>query len=232
MGAYKCAQTDGDLSSLVEKIFRLSGDFRIRFSSIEAREISPRLLKELKKGKEKFCSYFHIPLQSGSNKVLKEMNRRQTVEAYAGKISEIRKLFPDAGIFADIIVGYPTENEDDFKRSVDFIKKIAFSGLHVFSYSSRPQTASFKLESLNPNIVKDRSRVMRELDAAIRAEFGQSLMNSIQRSIVLKHKGAFSHSLTSNFQNIRIEGRHEIGSFVNALITGRDKATVFENKGK
>ncbi|MBU2530555.1 MAG: MiaB/RimO family radical SAM methylthiotransferase, partial [Elusimicrobia bacterium] len=135
LGAYRCAQTNYDLADLMEKIFNIDGDFRIRFSSIEAQEISLRLLKTLKEGKEKFCSYFHIPLQSGSDKVLREMNRRGTRGDYALKISEIRSLFPDAGIFADIIVGYPTEYETDFKASFDFIEKLELSGLHVFSYS-------------------------------------------------------------------------------------------------
>jgi threonylcarbamoyladenosine tRNA methylthiotransferase MtaB len=226
LGAYKCPQTEINLSALMEKVFCLSGDFRIRFSSIEPQEITSQLLKEVKKGGDKFCSYFHIPLQSGSNKVIKEMNRRGSAQDYAQKVLEIREIFPDAGIFADVIVGYPTENEEDFKKSLDFIKTLSLSGLHVFSYSARRGTVSAKLESLNPKIVKERSKLMRELDKAIRLKFKKLLINTVQRSIVLKHKGDFSHSLTSNFQNIQIEGAHEIGSFIDVLITGDNSAIL------
>ncbi|MEA3307440.1 MAG: tRNA (N(6)-L-threonylcarbamoyladenosine(37)-C(2))-methylthiotransferase MtaB [Elusimicrobiota bacterium] len=229
LGAYKCGQTNTDLAGLVEKIFSQNGDFRIRFSSIEACEISPRLLSALKKGKEKFCSYFHIPLQSGCDKVLKEMNRRGSASDYAKKISEIRELFPDAGIFADIIVGYPTENEYDFNQSLDFVKKIGFSGLHVFSYSAREAAASFKLKSLNQKIVKERSRKMRELDKEMRAKFKKSLLNSVQHSIVLKYKVPFSHVLTSNFQNFQIEGSHKIGSFFKVSVIDSDNAKPISN---
>ncbi len=232
LGAYKCSQTNSDLAGLVEKIFSIDADFRIRFSSIEAQEITPRLLSQLEKGKEKFCSYFHIPLQSGSDKVLKEMNRRGTAQDYASKILEIRRIFPDAGMFADIIVGYPTESEADFKDSFDFIKKIALSGLHVFSYSSREGTVSSRLKTLNPKIIKDRSRIMRELDTDIRVKFRKSLVNSVQRAIVLRHKDSISYSLTSNFQNIQITGRHKIGSFVETLITDEEKAILTKNAVK
>lgn len=224
LGAYKCPQTQSNLKTLMEKIFCLSGDFRIRFSSIESQEITPQLLKALKKGDKKFCSYFHIPLQSGSDKVLKDMNRRGSAQDYAGKILEIRELFPDAGIFADIIVGYPTENEDDFRTSLEFIEKLALSGLHVFSYSAREGTVSAKLKSFDPKVIKDRSSKMRGLDKTIRAKFKKSLINSVHHSIVLKHKGNFSHSLTSNFQNIQVEGRHEIGNFIDALIIDENRA--------
>ncbi|MCK4935995.1 MAG: tRNA (N(6)-L-threonylcarbamoyladenosine(37)-C(2))-methylthiotransferase MtaB [Elusimicrobiales bacterium] len=230
LGAYKCAQTDTNLAALVKNIFSINGDFRIRFSSIESQEITPELLKELKNGRKKFCSYFHIPFQSGSDKVLKEMNRRGLAKDYAGKVSKIRELFPNAGIFADIIVGYPTESEKDFKDSLDFVKKLSLSGLHVFSYSAREGTVSAELKSLNPKIVKDRSLKMRELDKIIREKFKKSLINSVQTAIVLKHKGSFSHALTSNFQNISIEGSHEIGSFIDALITDGNSATVIKSQ--
>ena len=146
-----------DLSDLLKDLAKIPDLERIRISSIEITELDEKFLNTLK-DTPKICNHLHIPLQSGSENVLKRMNRKYNKDYFYNKITEIRKIRPDISITTDCIVGHPYETEDDFQEYLDFCKKIKFSKIHVFPYSVRAGTASAAMPQVNPNIKKDRSK--------------------------------------------------------------------------
>lgn len=149
------------LAMLVKALYAYP-QLRLRFSSFEMGTLTPELLEALK-GHPNFCPFFHIALQSASDKVLKDMNRHYTVNEFNEMVKNIRKTFPNAGISTDIIVGYPTESDQDFENSLDNISKINFSKVHIFPYSKREGTRSAKLKDVTQSIVKKREERLNEL---------------------------------------------------------------------
>lgn len=125
-----------NLINLIESIHDIQGINRIRLSSVEPVLITEDFLISLKEF-PKFCDHFHLSLQSGSNTVLKRMNRKYTREQYLEKVDLIRKYYPNAGITTDIIVGFPGETEDEFQETLDLVRKVRFSRVHIFKYSKR-----------------------------------------------------------------------------------------------
>ena len=128
-----------DFSDLLLELEKIDGIERIRISSIEIVELSDKFLEVLKSSK-KIVDHIHIPLQSGCDKILKLMNRRYDMKYYIDKINKIKKIRPNIAITTDVIVGFPNETDEDFKETVNNIKKIGFTELHVFPYSKREGT--------------------------------------------------------------------------------------------
>lgn len=141
---------------------------RIRLGSLEVNVITPEFLDELAR-LPNFCPHFHLSLQSGSDKVLKEMNRHYTGEEFLRAVRSIRKVFPKAGLTTDVIVGFPTETEEDFARTAELCQKAAFSDLHIFPYSSREGTAAGRLRPLPKAVVKDRFNRLEKVREVCRA---------------------------------------------------------------
>lgn len=135
-------------SSLTELIGSLGNiDARIRLGSLEVNVIDEEFLSALK-GLKHFCPQFHLSLQSGSDSVLKKMNRHYTTDEFYEKVRLIRETFEDAAITTDVICGFPTESEEEFRESLAFAEKVGFADMHVFAYSSRKGTKASRLEQL------------------------------------------------------------------------------------
>lgn len=150
-------KTGISLIDVIEKISSIDLVKRIRLSSLEPRIIDEDFLSRAK-STNKFCDHFHLSLQSGSDRILKLMNRKYDSKIYKEKVDLIRETFPDAGITTDIIVGFPGETEDDFKDTLKFVEDIGFSKVHVFKYSQRAGTKAAEMENqIDGNIKKDRS---------------------------------------------------------------------------
>ena len=128
---------------------------RIRLGSIEVNVITEKLLTELRNLYD-FAPHFHLSLQSGSNAVLKSMNRKYTAEEFLEKVKLIREFFPNAGITTDVIAGFPTETDENFKETLELIEKVEFSDIHPFTYSPREGTVAYKLKDLPTEIKKER----------------------------------------------------------------------------
>jgi threonylcarbamoyladenosine tRNA methylthiotransferase MtaB len=222
LGMYNCPETGLDLGGLMKRLLALDGEFRLRFSSLEPMEISEGLVETLARGGKKFCPYFHLPLQSGSDKVLKEMRRPYDTALFLRKAGFIREAFPRAGIYTDVITGYPGETGKDFEDTQAFIKRCEFAGLHIFSYSSRPGTAAASLKPLPPQTVKDRSTVLHGLDAELRAVFAASITGGELETLILKNKAGRSLGLADNFLNVSVDGLLEPGGLYRIKITGAD----------
>jgi len=132
----------GGLEQLLDALSKLSGNFLVRLSSLEVTDVSPQLLNIIAENTNRFCQHFHLPLQSGSDAILKRMNRHYTSKEFISKIVEIRAKLPDVSITSDVIVGFPGETEEDFEQTLNAVQKAVFSRLHVFTYSKRPGTAA------------------------------------------------------------------------------------------
>ena len=245
LGMYKCPETGLDLGGLMAKLLALRGEFRLRFSSLEPMEISESLLEILVRGGKKFCPYFHLPMQSGADKVLKEMRRPYDTAEYLRKIGFVRSAFPRAGLYTDVITGYPSETWKDFDDTRAFIERCKFAGLHIFSYSSRPGTEAAALKPLESETVKARSAVLHKLDAGLRAAFAASMIGAELEVLILKNEacprtkavgagagrslgpaetlachGSMALSVAENFLNVAVAGRLEPGVFYRVKVTG------------
>jgi threonylcarbamoyladenosine tRNA methylthiotransferase MtaB len=130
LGMYKCPESGADLTDLMKEVLTLPGEFRTRFSSLEPVEVSEELVSVLKGGGERFCDYFHLPLQAGSDAVLGAMGRPYNTAGYAKKLGILRNNFKEPGLFADVIAGFPTETEEQFAETLAFVEECRsiFSG--------------------------------------------------------------------------------------------------------
>ena len=208
IGNYSCPQTGADLADLLEEIFKTEGDFRIRFSSIEINTVTDKLIETAAKGGKKFCNYLHLPLQSGSEAVLKDMGRHYGAQEYFNRVQYIKSKFKNIFLYCDIIAGYPTETKETFEESLAFLDKIGFAGLHVFSYSPRQGTKAAVLKQIPPEEIKRRSEILHEKDKALRQAAAESLLGSEQEFLAetfVQSSGCVSGVL-SNFQRALIPG--------------------------
>ncbi len=205
IGNYKCPQSGKDLAALCKDIAALPRHFRVRFSSIELQTVTDGVIEAMAQYPARFCNYLHLPLQSGCDKVLKEMNRHYSTAQYAEKVAALRARVPQASVFADVIAGFPTETEADFETTYHFIESQQLCGLHVFSYSPRPGTKAATLPQLPPEIIKSRAERLRELDKKLRADFAVSLVGSVQEVFIEEHNAQGVRGVTGNFQQVILE---------------------------
>ena len=227
IGNYRCPQTGANLAALCENIAALPGRFRIRFSSIELQTVTDGVVRLMSARPDRFCNYFHLPLQAGCDKVLKDMNRHYDTAAYRARVADLRQHVSQIGIFADVIAGYPTETEADFEATVAFIREVNLAGLHVFSYSPRPGTPAAALKQLPSGEIKRRSETLRALDKELRAAFAASLAGTEQEVFVEEHKNGLPHGITSNFQPVVLENAAQAHGLVRARITRAEGPLCF-----
>jgi threonylcarbamoyladenosine tRNA methylthiotransferase MtaB len=158
------APSRSPIVAVIEQLAALDGLRRLRISSLEPSEVTPQLLDVLARHRDIFCDHFHLPLQSGSEGILKSMGRAYDCDAYFQVVTAIRELFPDAHLTADVIPGFPGETEADFADTIAFIKQCGLGELHVFPYSKRPHTRALRFpDHLSPELIKERSRILRAL---------------------------------------------------------------------
>lgn len=161
-GHYGADLEKEDFVDLLELICKIEGLERLRISSIEITELNDKFLNVLSKNPI-IVDHMHIPLQSGCNKTLKDMNRKYDVNYFLNKIETIRKIRPDISITTDLIVGFPGETEEDFNETIETIKKVSFSKIHVFPFSVRKGTVAEKMDNQLPEVLK-KERVKRVLE--------------------------------------------------------------------
>lgn len=199
---------------------------RLRLSSIEESIISEKFIEGLSK-LSNFCPHFHLSLQSGCDNTLKKMNRHYTSEDFFNTINLIRKYFPLAGITTDVIVGFPTENEEDFKKSYDFIKKCNFSQLHIFQYSQREGTMASKLYKDLPYSVKhERSEKLFELNRALQENFIKQ--NKYVEVLVEEKEGDYYIGYSKNYIKCKLQTKDNLlGQIVRAKIVASDDGEAY-----
>lgn len=164
-------------SDLLESILKENPDlYRLRISSIEESQIDEHFIKLLE-NYQNIANHLHIPLQSGSKEILKKMNRKYNLDSFKDKISRIRKVRPDIAITTDVIVGFPTETDDNFRETYDFCKEIKFSKIHVFPYSDRSGTVAQKITpKVSPKVKKERVLALIALSDQMKDEYEEQFL--------------------------------------------------------
>ena len=165
-----------DIGDILERIHPVEGIERIRFSSIEPMNVPDDLVARMA-ALPKCMPHFHLPLQAGCDKTLRNMRRRYTTAQYAHLVEKLRYAFPDVGVTTDVMVGFPGETDADFEESLGFVEEIGFSQLHVFRYSPRRGTPAVEYANqVSPHVSAERSRVMIELGAQLGIKFRRRLL--------------------------------------------------------
>lgn len=185
LSSYGMDVQDGTtLLDVLKRLGRIPKLKRIRLGSLEPRIITEEFLSELVKI-ESFCPQFHLSLQSGCEATLKRMNRKYTPQEYLRGCERIRHYFPEAGITTDVIVGFPGETEEEFQTTMDFVKQVKFSRIHVFKYSKREGTMAAVMEHQVPEHVKTvRSNLLMQQEEAMRVEYMEQFMGKIKEVLI------------------------------------------------
>lgn len=195
-----------DLSfyDLLKRLVEVEGDFRIRISSIEPNLLTDEII-DLTASTDKICSHFHIPLQSGSNSILKSMQRRYKVEDYKNVVEKVKTKIPDCGIGVDVIVGYPGENKIEFMETYNLLLDLPISYLHVFTYSERPETKAIALNNqVDPVERKERNKMLRILsDKKKNYFYNQMIGKKVEVLFESKNEDQSIKGFTSNY--IRVQ---------------------------
>lgn len=185
---------------------------RLRLSSMEDNLIEDEFMETLSKLKN-FCPHFHLSLQSGCDNVLKKMNRKYTTAQFEESVNKIRKYFPNAGITTDIIVGFPTETDDDFEQTMKFVEKIQFSQLHIFPYSKRDGTVAEKLyKDLSGTVKMQRLKRLEKLGETLKIDFINQ--NKTGRVLIEEKNGDYCEGYTENYIKCYVKGDFNVGDIV------------------
>lgn len=174
-----------DLAGLVKVILEETDVERIRLSSIEPPDVTPRLVSAMRAGGERVAPFLHVCLQSGCDRTLSRMGRVYDTAAYASAIEVAREGIPDLALGTDLIVGFPGETDADFEESLAFCRRMAFAKMHVFRYSRRPGTpAASYPDQVPPQVMAERGRRMRDAAREMRLDAARSLVGTVQSAIV------------------------------------------------
>ena len=207
-----------DLSDLINELSKITGLERIRISSIEVTELNDKFLVLLKDNK-KICNHLHIPLQSGSEEILKRMNRKYNIDYFIDKINTIRSIRPDISISTDIIVGFPGETDEQFKECLENAKKINFSKIHVFPYSKREGTVAAGMPNQVPeDIKKKRVKALIELSNELEKDYYNKFKGKELDVLVEEIIGNRSIGHTSNYLKVEIPEILEKGQIYKRVI--------------
>ncbi len=206
-------------AGLVRALVEKTGIERLRISSVEPMDWTDELI-ELVAGSPRIAKHAHVPLQSGSDRILRLMHRKYRPWHYAAKLRKIRQAMPAAAIGADVMVGFPGESEADFAENRHFIASLPFTYLHVFTYSSRPGTPSARMaEQVEVAVRRERNRELRQLAGAKKTAFLESFVGQTLSSITLSvQEGEYTESLTDNYLKLLLRGRHGANQMVTARV--------------
>lgn len=213
--SWKKGEGRGNLTELLKELEKIEGIKRIRLSSIDFNDITPDLIRLMASSK-KMCRHLHIPLQSGNDETLKNMRRPYNTKTFFEKIKFIRKSIPDIGITTDIMAGFPTETDENFKESSEFIKKCGFSRLHIFRFSPRPGTDAAKMKAVfREHQIAGREKALKSLDAELRQKFLKKFKGK-KMEVLAESNG---RGYTSNYIYVKLPA----GAPVNELIKYEQK---------
>ena len=193
-----------NFQQLIFELDKIPSIYRYRISSIEPNLLNDDIIEFVSKSK-KFVPHFHIPLQSGSDKVLKKMKRRYLTNLFSNRVKTIKKYMPNSCIGVDVIVGFPGENEKEFIRTYNYLSKLDISYLHVFKYSERSNTEALNYSDVIPGLVrKKRSNILRELSLMKRKCFYESQIGKkLNILFESENKNGFIEGYTENYIKVR-----------------------------
>lgn len=199
-----------DFSDLLRELEKIDKLKRIRISSVESKELNDKFMDTLRDSK-KIVNHIHIPLQSGSDTILKAMNRRYKMEDFYKKIDEIRSIRPNIAITTDVIVGFPGETDELFDETVDSIMKIGFTELHVFPYSPREGTPAAKMKNqVDGNLKKERVRKLISLSEMLKNKYYSNLVGTEEELLVEKYIDGYLVGHLTNYGLCKVKSDKEL----------------------
>ena len=221
----------GNFIALLEKVAQVNGVQRIRYTSPHPQDINEDLLKVMTKYNN-ICNYIHLPLQSGSNRILKLMNRTYTREEFLDLVSIIRNYMPDCSISTDIIVGFPGESELEFKETLDLVKEVKFDFSYMFKYSLRPGTKAAEYNNqINEKIKQQRLEKLIRLQNNIRLEVNRKRIGTMQKVLIEKESKKselfWSGRTEGNIWTIVKKNDEKIKDIVDVIISDAQGVTLF-----
>lgn len=209
---------DYDLTDLINELSKIEDLLRIRISSIEITELNDKFLNMLSTNK-KVCDHLHIPLQAGSDEILKKMNRKYDLKYYEEKIKKIRMIRPDISITTDIIVGFPYETDELFNETLEFSRKMNFSKIHVFPYSIRLGTSAANMPNqVDESIKKERVKKLMDLSEIMEKEYYNKFVGKELDILVEECDNNVSVGHSSNYLMIRLNEKLEVGQIYKRII--------------
>lgn len=231
VNSYGSDLSDGvDFTRLLEEIAKVPGKFRVRFMSSHPKDLNRGVIDVIASAPN-ICNNIHLPIQSGSNKILNLMNRRYTRERYLEIVEEIRAKIPDCGITTDLMVGFPYEEEEDFLDTIDIVRKVEFSSAFTFVYSVRKGTKAATMPQVDPAVAKERiQRLIAEQNAVTR-RVSRRYENKIEEVLCEDVAPKREHMVcgrTDSGRMVTFDGTRElIGRFCNVKIERSQSASLF-----
>lgn len=220
VASYGADLEDIDLERLLLMVDKVEGVKRIRLSSIEPMTLDEEFIKTVSSA-SKLCHHFHLSLQSGCDETLKRMNRKYTTSQYKEIVLGLREKYPDVSITTDIMVGFPGETEEEFKKTTEFLEEIAFSDAHIFQYSPRKGTpAAKRTDQIDSKVKEARSKVVSKITQKSRDEFLNSFIGKTY-SVLFEQpsKDGFFEGKTDNYITVLVPFRENLsGKFYNVLL--------------
>ena len=214
-----------NLETLLDELVKIEGLYRIRLSSIEINELTPHII-ELISTNDKIAKHLHVPIQSGSDKILKSMNRRYNKEEFINKINELKKI-KDISLTTDLIVGFPGEGEEEFQETMDTLKEIGFTKIHTFPYSRRNGTpASTMSNQVEESIKKKRVREVINLSNELENTYYNEFIGRVFDGLVETRRDE-KFALTSNYISVVVNDDVQNNEIVNVMITKVDNDKVY-----
>ena len=204
-------------ADLLKDIVKIEGLKRLRISSIEITEINDEILDIIKNNKV-IVNHFHIPIQSGSDKVLKVMNRKYDTAKFKEIIKKIRDIVPDVSITTDIITGHPGENDAEFENTLKTLKEIEFSKLHVFPYSVRDNTPSSKLPQIPDYVKKNQTDKLLELSQEFEIKYMKKFISKNLEVLIETNKDGYSYGHTTNYLAVKVIGTYKSSTMLNVKL--------------
>ncbi|MCX7995931.1 MAG: tRNA (N6-isopentenyl adenosine(37)-C2)-methylthiotransferase MiaB [candidate division WOR-3 bacterium] len=208
-----------DFPKLLEIVARETGIFRLRFLTSHPKDFDEEIIRVIKENKN-ICEWFHLPLQSGSDRILRLMNRKYSKADYLIKIEKIKKNIPDATITTDIIVGFPTETEDEFNETIELIKSIEFDDAYMYRYSYRPGTKAGEYPSLPEDVIKERLKILIEIQSQIIKKKTEQMIGRTYEVLFEEKAENGTRGKTRGNKDVIVTQKLRIGSVYKVLITG------------
>ena len=227
------ADKNVNFANLLREVDKIDGDFRVRFMTSHPKDLSDDVIAVMANSRH-ICHNLHLPIQAGSNKVLKDMNRRYTREHYLELIAKLRSAMPDIGITTDIMVGFPTETEEDFEETMSLVRELRYSNAFTFIYSPRKGTPAAKMEQIPYAVKQARIERLIELQNSITKEISTDYIGGVYRVLCEdkagKHKGMVC-GRTESGRLVTFPGSaDDIGKFFDIKITEAKSASLFGEK--
>lgn len=218
---YKKKKKEFLLIDLLEEIQKIEGIERIRLGSLEPTLITESFVTRLSK-LSKICDQFHLSLQSGCDETLKRMNRKYTILQFENGVKLLRKVYPNAHLTTDIIVGFPGEIEEEFNKTYEFLKNISFYKMHIFKYSPRSGTVAAKMPNqIDGNIKEERSNKLIELSNINEAKYQKQYINKQVEVLLEDREGEYIKGHTTNYMVVKVETQEELENTIQKVnITG------------